>query len=157
MDDNLRPLLQKAFFYLKFRSRTHKEVEDYLNNKIKTTHWSSDNVKQVLKYLIELDFINDKKFIEQFVEQRKLLKPKGKKILIQELHRHGIDKQLINDYFSEYKADEEKIAQEILKRRWSRYINYNRQKRYEKAAGFLARRGFDFGAIKKAISLMENN
>lgn len=155
LDESLQPLVQKAFFYLKFRPRTEYEVKIYLLKKIKTTHWSTDDVKKIITHLEELNFINDKKFIETYIENRNILKPKGKRVLEEELIRLGIDKDLIEEYFSNTEIDEEKMAHQILSQRWPRYKNIDKQKRFAKAASFLIRRGFQFDMIKKAITKLE--
>lgn len=151
MDD----LLNYAFFFLKFRPRTKKEIETYLNKKIQKRHWSRDDVKKVIQHLEELDLINDKNFVKWFVEQRILLKPKGKYVLQQELLKHGIDKEDIDEYFSSYSVDEEKLAEKILQERWHRYNKLDKRKRFEKAASFLMRRGFSFEISRKIISRLE--
>lgn len=153
--EDLEPLLQKAFFYLKFRPRTKKEVKHYLLKKVKTTHWSTDDVKKIIQHLEELDFINDKKFIETYVENRNILKPKGQRVLVQELIKLGIEKELIDEYFSKTEIDEEKMAFQILSQRWGRYKNLDKQKRFIKAASFLMRRGFGFDLIKQTINQLE--
>lgn len=149
-------LLNYAYFFLKFRPRSKKEVETYLCKKIQKRHWSRDDVKKVIIHLEELDLVNDKNFIKWFIEQRILLKPKGKYVLRQELLKYGINKELIDEYFSSYSMDEEKLAEKILRERWYRYKNLDKRKRFEKAASFLMRRGFSFDITKKLIEKISN-
>lgn len=151
MNNDLLILLNKAYFYLKFRPRTEKEVRNYLYKKIKTKHWSFNDVDNVIKKLKEEDLINDKKFIDLFVRDRLTLKPKGKRILIQELRQKGVNDELIEKYFSKNPINEEELALQILKKRWLRFKNLDSQKRFEKSARFLMSRGFDFNLIKKTI------
>lgn len=153
--EDFQKLLNYAYFFLKFRPRTKKEIENYLNKKIQKRHWSCDDVKKVIRHLEELDLINDKNFIKWFVEQRILLKPKSTFVLRQELIKHGIDKEIINEYFSSYSIDEEKLAEKILQERWLRYESLDKRKRFEKAASFLLRRGFNFDLVKKTIAKLE--
>jgi len=151
LNEDLQPLLNKAFFYLKFRPRTKKETENYLLKKVKATHWSTDDVKKIIQHLEELDFINDKKFIALFVENRNILKPKGQRVLVQELIRLGVDKEIIDDYFSNNLLNEEELAFKTLKPRWNRYKNLDKRKRFEKAMGLLLRRGFSCETAKQTI------
>lgn len=150
--EDFQRLLNYAYFFLKFRPRSKKEVETYLNKKIQKRHWSQDDVKKVIRHLEELDLIDDKTFVKWFIEQRLLLKPKSRYILTQELLIYGIDKGLIEDYFSSNEVDEEKFAEKILSERWHRYKNLDKRKRFEKAAGFLMRRGFSFDITRKTIN-----
>lgn len=148
-------LLNYAFFFLKFRPRTRKEIETYLYKKIQKRHWSRDDVKKAIQHLEKIELINDKNFIKWFVEQRTLLKPKGKFILQQELLKHGIEKELIDEYFSSYSVNEEELAEKILQERWHRYKNLDKRKRFEKAVSFLLRRGFTFETAKKTIDKLQ--
>jgi len=156
IEEDLQPLLQKAFFYLKFRPRTKGELENYLLKKIKTTHWSSDDVKRIIVHLEELEFIDDKKFIQWFVEQRSLLKPKSEFALKRELFQHGVNKSMIDEYFSANPLDEEDLAFKTLQNRWQRFQRLNKMERFKKASQFLMRRGFGFDIVKKTIEKLEN-
>ncbi len=155
--DDFQKLLNHAYFFLKFRPRTRKELENYLNKKIQKRHWSRDDVEKVIQRLEELDLINDKNFAKWFVEQRLLLRPKSEFALEQELFKHGIHKEIIDEYFSSYSLNEEELAEKVLRERWQRYKNLDKRKRFEKAANFLLRRGFNFELAKKIINRLEEN
>ncbi len=148
-------LLDYSYFFLKFRPRSKKELGTYLYKKIQRRHWSQDDVKKAIQHLEEIDLINDKNFVKWFVEQRILLKPKSGFALKQELLRHGINKETIDEYFSSHSLNEEEMAEKILRERWSRYKDLDKRKRFEKAAGFLLRRGFSFDTITKAIKNLQ--
>lgn len=154
-DEDFQKLLNYAYFFLKFRPRSKKEIETYLHKKIQKRHWSRTDVKKAMQHLEELDLIDDRKFVKWFVEQRMLLKPKGRYVLTQELRKHGIEKELIEEYFSKNEIDEEKFAEKVLSERWHRYKNLDKRKRFEKAAGFLLRRGFSFDIASGIIKTLE--
>ena len=152
--NDIQNLLNYAYFYLKFRPRSKKEVQDYLLKKIKKRHWSTDDVEKVIKQLEELNFINDKEFVKWFVEQRNRGKPKGGFVLKGELLRFGIDKELIDLYLLENPLEEEDLAFRALKSKWQRFKNLSQKERFEKSAAFLSRRGFSFDIIRKTIEKM---
>ncbi|MBW7959867.1 hypothetical protein B6D29_04975 [Microgenomates bacterium UTCPR1] len=156
-NDDLIVLLNKAYFYLKFRPRTEKEVREYLYKKIKTTHWSRDDADKIIDELKSQGLIDDKKFVELFVKDRINLKPKGKKLLTYELKKKGIDDNLIENYFFNNVLDEENLALKILKKRWSRFENLDSKKRFEKSARFLLSRGFGYDLVRKTIEKYEEN
>ena len=149
MNEDLLFLLNKAYFFLKFRPRSEKEVRDYLYKKIKTKHWSRSDADKVLQELKEEDLIDDAKFVDWFVRSRTTLKPKGQRLLTRELKQKGIGDELIEKYFSENTVDEEKLALQILQKRWPRYKNFDSRKRFEKVVSFLLRRGLSFELAKK--------
>lgn len=149
--DDLSFLFNKTYFYLKFRPRTEKEIRDYLYKKIINTHFSRLQVEEVIEKLKEQGLIDDKKFVELYIKDRLLLKPKGEKMLKKELKAKGIKDDLIDDYFQNNSIDEEKIAKELLKKRWSRFQNLDINKIKEKAFRFLLSRGFSYEVVKKTI------
>jgi regulatory protein len=151
MDDDLIPLLNMAFFYLKFRPRTIKETRDYLYKKVKTTHWSHVAVDKIIDHLIELKFLDDKAFIDYLVRSRTATKVKGVYAIKQELNRFGVDRKLVDEYFSNTKINEEELAEKVLAQRWPRLKTLPKQKRFEKAASLLQRRGFNFDVSRKVI------
>jgi len=156
LNEDLLSLLNKAYFFLKFRPRSEKEVRDYLYKKIKSKHWSRDDADKVLKELKGEDLIDDQKFVDWFVRNRTTLKPKGQRLLTRELKQKGISDDLIEKYFSENTVDEESLALKILEKRWPRYRNLDSRSRFEKAARFLMSRGFSFDLTKKTIEDLTN-
>lgn len=152
LDEDLQSLLNKAFFYLKFRPRTINETRRYLYEKIRKTHWSREAADRVINYLLEIDLLDDKKFVRLFVDQRNVNKPKGEYVLRQELRKYGIEKDLIDEYFSNNPVDEEKLAEKVLSSRWSRFKDLPPQIRFQKASHFLQRRGFKFETAKRIIA-----
>ncbi|MEK9169451.1 MAG: regulatory protein RecX [Patescibacteria group bacterium] len=151
MDDDLIPLLNIAFFYLKFRPRTIKETREHLYKKVRTTHWSHEAVDKVINHLIELKFLDDKAFIDFLVRSRTATKVKGVYAIKQELYRFGVEKQLVDEYFSNTEINEEELAEKALTRRWEIIKKLPKQKRFEKALSFLQRRGFNFDVCRKII------
>lgn len=152
LDDDLQGLLNKAFFYLKFRLRTVAESRRYLYKKIRTTHWSHEAADKVIDYLLEIELLDDKKFINWFVDQRNSGRPKGEYVLRQELRKYGIEKDLIDDFFNNNPVDEEKLAEKVLSSRWSRFKDLPLKIRFQKASQFLMRKGFKFETAKRIIA-----
>lgn len=155
MDDDLIPLLNMAFFYLKFRPRTIKETRDYLYKKVRTTHWSHEAADKVINHLIKLKFLDDKEFINYLVTSRTRTKVKGVFAIRQELNQFGVDKELIDEYFFNTEINEEALAEKFLERRWPRLKTLPKQKRFEKAISLLRRRGFNFEISQKTIKGLE--
>jgi len=156
MEDDLIPLLDMAFFYLKFRPRTISETREHLYKKVRTTHWSHEAVDKVIDHLIKLKFLDDKTFIDYLVRSRTATKVKGVYAIKQELNRFGVDRELVEEYFSNTEINEGELAKKALARRWEILKTLPKQKRYEKAISFLARRGFNYDISKKAFEDLTN-
>ncbi len=154
--DHLNFLLNKAYFYLKFRLRTEKELRDYLIKKIKDKQWSLDDVEKVINILKDQQLIDDERFVQSYINDRINIKPKGKKLLIKELKQKGIKEDLLEKYFLKNELDEEELAFEVLKKRWSRLNRLDEKKRFEKAIRLLLSRGFSFETAKKTYKKLKN-
>lgn len=156
MDDDLIPLLDMAFFYLKFRPRTIKETREHLYKKVRTTHWSHVAVDKVIDHLIKLKFLDDKAFIDYLVNSRTKTKVKGVFAIKQELNKFGVSREMIEEYFSTAEIDEDELAKKTLSSRWSRLKSLPKQKRFEKSINLLIRRGFNYETSKKAFEDLIN-
>lgn len=148
---DIQGLLNYAYFYLKFRPRTKRELERYLLKKIKTRHWSQDDVKRALQELEEEGLINDGEFVDWFVSERSRHKPKSAFVLRGELVRYGVPKDTIDRYFEEHELDEAALAEEALRKAWRRFAALPSDEQFKRAVSFLARRGFSFEVSKKTI------
>ncbi len=151
-NEEFNKALNFAYFYLKFRPRTQKEIVKYLEKKSQKYHFSPIIIKKVTQHLIEVNLINDSEFISLFIQQRNSFKPKSKFILSQELIRFGVSKELIDQYFSEHETDEFQLAKKALTNRKIILSQINTKKGYQKAFNFLLRRGFSFEIVKKTIA-----
>lgn len=156
MDDDFIPLLNLAFSYLKFRPRTIKETREHLYKKVKTIHWSHEAVDKVIDHLIELKFLDDRAFIDFLVRSRTATKVKGIYAIKQELYCFGVDRELVEEYFSNNTINEETLAEKALIKIWPRIQSLPKQKRFEKAISHLHRRGFNFDISKKSIEHLGN-
>lgn len=156
MDDDLIPLLDIAFFYLKFRPRTIKETREHLYKKVRTTHWSHEAVDKIIDHLIKLKFLDDNAFIDYLVNSRTKTNVKGVFAIKQELNKFGVDREMVDEYFSNVEINEDELAKKTLSSRWSRLSSLPKQKRFEKSISLLARRGFNYETSKKAFEDLIN-
>jgi regulatory protein len=153
---NLQKALNFCYFYLKFRPRTEKEIFDYLHKHAERFKFSEEDISQALERLKELKFVNDKDFTARYIEQRQRGKPKGKPVLVQELARKGVPKDIIQEFFEDNPQDEDTACFQVLERKWHSYQRFDPEIRQQKAMNFLLRRGFLYSSIKNAVARMEN-
>ncbi len=158
MQEDVQKALNRAYFFLKFRPRTKKEVVDYLQKKSdKWYHWVPEVIDQAIESLQLEGLVDDEKFVESFVVSRSTLKPKSEFVLRRELSRLGVEKNILDNYFNHNPISESDLALKALWSRWPRLQHFSKKTRFEKAAQFLLRRGFSFSTAKKAIVDMEDN
>lgn len=136
--------------YLGVRSRSEKEIRDYLVKK----QASLEMIEAIIKKLYEYKLLNDETFARSWIRARARSRPRGKRLLAMELKQKGIEKELIDKVLSEEDEevpDELTQAKQLIARRILKFSDLPRQEIYNKIGSFLARRGFGWDIIKKAI------
>jgi len=141
-----RPL-KYALWLLGRRAYSQKQIREKLEGK----KFEPEEVKNTIKHLIELKFLDDFELAKSFIRQSTLGKPKGKYRLTQELFRKGVDKELIEQALAEELSDEETLATQALARYGKKFTKLDRQKRYEKSMRFLLGRGFSIDIARKSV------
>jgi regulatory protein len=147
--DQASKAFEKAIRFLGYRIRTEKEVRDKLSQK----EFDQKVIDKILKKLKKMNYINDQKFIEDWVKDRISIKPTGKKLLKFELRQKGIDEiktqkqldKLVNE------KSELSMAQKALSKAEKQYKNLVKKEAKQKIISYLARRGFDWTLIKKLL------
>lgn len=147
--------LNLAYFFLKFRLRTEKEIVKYLERK--KNNFIPEIIEKVITQLKEQGYVDDEKFIKLFVEQRNKLKPKSAFALSRELQQLGINKELIDAYFEQNPENESNLALLALQKKQQTFLHLDPKTRFKKAISFLLRRGFSYEIAKKTYFLVWNS
>lgn len=150
-------LMQYALRILSKKRYTNFEMQKklalYANTRKKT---NEEDVSLVLERLKELNYIDDEKFIKDYISTRIRLKPRGKALLKRELKFKGISKELLDKVFENIEFDEDNLAIEQLARRSSKWSNFDQNIQKIKAYRFLYSHGFNREAIYKALRSIYN-
>ncbi len=146
-EDNRKLAFNFALKYLSLRNRSTKEVYDYLIRK----HFIEDSINPALQRLIEMKFLNDETFAEQWVESRQKYKNKSRLVLRMELKQKGINDSTIAQTINNAQEDLEtaKIAFEKKKKTLG---NLPPEEFKKKMGGFLSRRGYSWEIISKLLN-----
>lgn len=129
--------------YLAIRPRSEWEIESYLKRK----GASPSLLTTILNKLSNNDLINDRKFAEAFVHDRRLLRPTSRRKLSLELRKKRVADSVVQEVIGNEPADEQTALYEIVSRK-------RKQTRYQddlKLMQYLARQGFNYGDIKNAL------
>jgi regulatory protein len=149
---------QRAENYLTRAIKTEFQVRRYLNDLKykKKGKWFDESVDvnfdnifdQIVERLKELQYINDQKFAELFVESRIRNKPRGKYVLVSELLKKGIDKEVAQKVCDELIEDEYEILKNTYYKRYKEErLEYDDRKKIQ----YLQRKGFSYDLIKQFI------
>jgi len=155
MSDSFSQALNLAYFFLKFRLRTEKEIVKYLERK--KNNFTPEIIEKVVTQLKEQGYVDDEKFIKLFVTQRNKLKPKSAFALSRELQQLGVDRDLIDAFFEQNPEDEKNLAFLALQKKQQTFSRLDPKTRFKKAISFLLRRGFSYEIAKKTYYLIWNS
>ena len=136
-----------ALRFLSFRRRTEKEVKD----KLKKKDFEERTIKSTIDKLKEYDLVNDFEFATAWVKERLAYKPRGKKLLRQELWKKGIKKDIIDQVTEELCQDEDKSASELMEKIKKRYKNLEPKVARRRMLSLLLRRGFSYETASRAM------
>ncbi len=135
----------KAIGLISYRRRSRKELQDYFRRKDIDDELSI----KVIGRLETAGLVDDAAFASAWIADRQLLRPRSTRMLEVELMKKGIARELIKSALEELDSDTE-IEQLIsiieAKHRQSRYADP------QKLMGYLARQGYSYDIIKKALA-----
>lgn len=137
-----------ALRFLSFRRRTEKEIRD----KLKQKGFDGKIIQSTIGKLKRYDLINDAEFAAAWVKDRLTHKPRGKRLLRQELWKKGIKKEIIDQVTDQLCQDEDKSALEVLEKANRRYKNLEPQVARRRLLGLLVRRGFSYDTARDALA-----
>lgn len=155
MDTEVSRLLNLAYFYLRFRPRTIDEMKKYLEKKAKKFSYAESSIDKTIEKLIGQKLLDDQSFIRWFMEIRRSSQKKSIALLKNELKLRGVPSDMVSSYFEEHIIDEYDGAVKALQSQWRRFQNSDAQKRFQRSANYLQRKGFGYGIIKRAIADLE--
>lgn len=145
-------LLDKAYMQilnlLARRPRSRWELEQYLKQK----YHDVSVITETLKHAEEKGHINDMRFAESWVNNRRLLKSISKRRLMQELRQKHVSDDIIRHVLVEDEIDENAVIRNMVEKK-------RQQIRYQddtKLIQYLLRQGFSYGDIKLVLSDPEN-
>jgi len=175
--DPITPVFAKALRYLSYRSRSEKEIRDYLKKKMVNRHSGLSRIDSgvdtqvspqndekfiidaVIQKLKDIQLLDDAAFAKAWVRSRTEYRPRARNIIKLELRQKGISDDIIEEVLADKTEgkDDSTLAQQLLEKRKKRYEGMEKQERYQKAGGFLARKGFSYDVIKSAIDSVFRN
>ena len=136
-------LLERVMNFIMIRPRSVREVHDYLWRK----KAEPDTAARIIQRLKDRGYLNDTTFAASWVRARQLTKPVSKRRLQAELMQKGVAHDVIEQALGDDQYDETSALHEIVakKRRQARYQDE------QKLMQYLARQGFGYDQIKKAL------
>ncbi len=131
---------------LVMRHYTQKELE----LKLRSAGFDDGAIVRTITELQSLGYINDELYARKFINDRLKLKPKAKRFLRYELMKKGITAEMADTLLGEYKIDECKTAEMLLRKKFCKFDLTDNKIRM-RAYNFLKNRGYDENIIKALL------
>ena len=144
-------LFEKVLKYIDYKPRTEKEVIDYLDEHSAT----SIMVKNIIKRLKTIGFIDDDRYARIFVEEE-IRHQKGPNAIKHVLLTKGISEEITNKYLEVY--DSEFLFENALdmgRKTLKTVVGLPIQKQKESVYTRLYRMGYDYSIINRVLSNLE--
>jgi regulatory protein len=137
-------LYNRTLQYIALRPRSVWEVEFYLKRKEAPTPL----IEQITNKLVKLGLLDDYKFTESFVRDRRLLRSASTRKIQLELKKKHIANVVIEQVLAEDETDTSEMLKDLIvrKRQQTKYRDDEM-----KLMQYLARQGFGYGDIKQAL------
>jgi regulatory protein len=136
-----------AIRLLTVRPRSTREIQLRLRQK----QYDDATIEQVIERLREWKYIDDEAFARFWVENRESNRPRGRRLLEQELRFKGVDRGAVTQAIEDAGIDELAGALEIAREKLRSYEGLEPAVRDRRLGAFLARRGYGYDIVKRVL------
>lgn len=149
-------LTTAAFHFLSFRSRSEKEIRDYLKKKLgllsPTLSDQQNLVEKILAGLKRSGLVDDLNFAQMWVDNRVRIQAKSLTVIKRELFQKGINKEVIERVFAKIDPNfEENKAISLISKKLKTLKGLDPLSMRDKLIAFLARRGFGWDLSRRVV------
>jgi regulatory protein len=138
---------ERALHFLSYRPRS----EDEVRRNLKSGKFSSDAIEGTLERLKTSRLVDDRAFVQYWLENRGQFKPLAARALKYELRQKGIAADLIDEVLQSVEFDEEEAAYQAALPRARRLAGLTQEEFEQKLGAFLGRRGFGYEVARDAV------
>lgn len=144
----LKRAKRKAMSLLQSMDRTESELRDRLLRQ----DFPEEIVDQALRYVKAFGYVDDRSYVESFILSRK--GRKSRREIYAELSRKKVDAEIVDEMMERcYEEDDSNEALRHLLRKKHYDPARASAEEKQKIYAYLARKGFSYGEIKKAMDL----
>lgn len=133
----------QAIGYLSLRKRSRREVEHYLTKK---NEYDAKVIAAAIERLESVGLISDSDFASAWIADRKILKPRSRRVLAQELRQKGLTATEVEQALLNV-SDEDEVNQikAVIQKKATRYPDR------QKLITYLGSLGYGYDLIKRAL------
>lgn len=137
-----------ALRFIEVRPRSVAEVRDYLERK------GAGEIDTVIERLRANGLLDDVEFASIWIANRQALRPRSERMLVLELRRKGVAPTNIATALAAVEGDSDLDAAVAIAAKKRRLGSYDEPK---KLGAYLARQGFSYEVIKKALARLDES
>lgn len=147
--DEVARATNAALVFLAYRARSEREVRDRLTKK----GYAPAAIAAAIQRVVDWGYLNDADFARFWTENRVQHKPRGRRLLEQELRQKGVAQEVVRDTLDEAELDDDASALALAHDRLRRDAGGDLEPtvRQRRLANFLARRGYNYDVIKRVM------
>ena len=136
-----------AVQFISYRPRSEREVRDRLRKR----GYSDPAIEIAVEKCRGWGYLDDQSFAEFWVDNRVRHRPRGARMLSQELWQKGVDRKVIETVLEEAELNEHEAALELARKRAPRLANLEPDVRKRRLSDYLARRGYGWDVIRPVL------
>jgi regulatory protein len=122
-----------------------------VRDRLRRGGYEPDAIEHAIARLHEWRYLDDADFARRWVENRTAHRPRGRRLLQQELRHKGIDGETARDVIDEADLDEAGAAEALARRRLPSYAGDEPAAIRRRLGAYLARRGYGYDVIRTAL------
>jgi regulatory protein len=145
--DEQAKAVNAAMNLLASRPRSVREVRDRLKRK----GFPAETIDAAVAKLEGWRYVDDEAFARYWVENREANKPRGRRLLEQELRLKGVDRETIRQTIDETELDEGSAALHLGRTKLRTYGNLDPPVARRRLGAFLIRRGYGYDVVKPVL------
>jgi regulatory protein len=138
---------EAALVFLAYRPRSEREVRD----RLRRGAFSQTAIDAAIARLYDWRYLDDADFARRWVENRASQRPRGQRLLQQELRQKGIAPEIAREVIAEAELDEASAAEALARRRLPAYAGDDPAAVRRRLSAYLARRGYGYDVIRVAL------
>lgn len=139
-----------ALYYITFKDRTQKEI----SAKLRERGYSDSDIEEALDKLKEYRYINEENYALSYI--RSNISKKGEGLIVRELLKKGISRDVIERQFSYFDEAEEDVVRNMFETRYAD-VDLSDECVIRKIYGYFQRRGFRYETISHTLSFYRKN
>jgi regulatory protein len=139
--------VEAALAFLSYRPRSEREVRD----RLRRGRYGQEAIAHALARLRDWHYLDDEDFARRWVENRATHRPRGRRLLQQELRHKGIDSETAREVIADADLDEAAAAEALARRQLAKYAGEDPAVVRRRLGAYLARRGYGYDVVRGAL------